>query len=128
MQRMKKVSVTGNYKLSHIQTLCCSSNLMSSFSPEEVRAVHFQPLMAARVKFLKSTLEAAIGGIEEMEKKTGEMPDNLKEKMGMGYDEEIDSDSPEDMKNFLLEVLSSTLRSAFFCLYSLSFVSISAQR
>ena len=68
--------------------------------------------MAARVKFLKSTLEAAIGGIEEMEKKTGEMPDNLKEKMGMGYDEEIDSDSPEDIKNFLLEVLSSALRSA----------------
>ena len=84
--------------------------------------------MAARVKFLKSTLEAAIGGIEEMEKKTGEMPDNLKEKMGMGYDEEIDSDSPEDMKNFLLEVLSSTLRSAFFCLYSLSSFSISARR
>ena len=85
---------------------------MSRFSPEEVRAVHFQPLMAARVKFLKSTLEAAIGGIEEMERKTGEMPENLKEKMGMGYDEEIDSDSPEDMKNFLIEVLSSTLRSA----------------
>ena len=82
------------------------------FSPEEVRAFHFQPLMAARVKFLKSTLEAVIGGIEEMEKKTGEMPDNIKQKMGMGYDEEIDSDSPEDMKNFLIEVLSSTLRSA----------------
>ena len=82
------------------------------FSPEEVRAVHFQPLMAARVKFLKSTLEAVIGGIEEMEKKTGEMPDNIKQKMGMGYAEEIDSDSPEDMKNFLIEVLSSTLRSA----------------
>ena len=82
------------------------------FSPEEVRAVHFQPLMAARVKFLKSTLEAVIGGIEEMEEKTGDMPDNLKQKMGMGYDEEIDSDSPEDMKNFLIEVLSSTLRSA----------------
>ena len=82
------------------------------FSPEEVRAVHFQPLMAARVKFLKSTLEAVIGGIEEMEEKTGDMPDNLKQKMGMGYDEEIDSDSPEDMKNFLIEVLSSTLRLA----------------
>lgn len=84
---------------------------LSRFSPEEVRAVHFQPLMAARVKFLKSTLEAVIKGIEEMEKKTGEMPDNLKQKMGMGYDEEIDSDSPEDMKKFLIEVLSSTLRS-----------------
>ena len=82
------------------------------FSPEEVRAVHFQPLMAARVKFLKSTLEAVIGGIEEMEEKTGDMPDNLKQKMGMGYDEEIDSDSPDDMKKFLIEVLSSTLRSA----------------
>ena len=81
------------------------------FSPEEVRAIHFQPLMAARVKFLKSTLEAVIGGIEEMEKKTGEMPDNLKQKMGMGY-EEIDSDSPEDMKKFLIEVLSYTLRLA----------------
>ena len=82
------------------------------FSPEEVRAVHFQPLMAARVKFLKSTLEAVIGGIEEMEEKTGDMPDNLKQKMGMGYDEEIDSDSPEDMKKFLIEVLSYTLRLA----------------
>ena len=38
------------------------------FSPEEVRAVHFQPLMAARVKFLKSTLEAVIGGIEKLER------------------------------------------------------------
>ena len=85
---------------------------MPRFSPEEVRAVHFQPLMAARVKFLKSTLEAVIGGIEEMEEKTGDMPDNLKQKMGMGYDEEIDSDSPEDMKKFLIEVLSSTLRLA----------------
>ena len=111
---MKKVSVTGNYKLSHIQTLSCSSNLMSSFSPEEVRAVHFQPLMAARVRFLKKTLEAVIGGIEEMEKKTGEMPDNLKQKMGMGYDAEIDSDSPEDMRKFLIEVLGSTMRSLHY--------------
>ena len=120
------MSVTGKYKLSVSQSLSSSPSL-SRFSPEEVRAVHFQPLMAARVKFLKSTLEAAIGGIEEMEKKTGEMPDNLKEKMGMGYDEEIDSDSPEDMKNFLLEVLSSTLRSAFFCLYPFICLHFSAE-
>ena len=99
---------------SHIQTLSCSSNLMSRFSPEEVRAVHFQPLMAARVRFLKITLEAVISGIEEMEKKTGEMPDNLKQKMGMGYDSEIDSDSPEDMRKFLIEVLGSTMRSLHY--------------
>ena len=108
---MKKVSVTGNYKLSQVQTLSCSPYVTSRFSPEEVRAVHFQPLMATRVRFLKNTLEAVIGGIEEMEKKTGEMPDNLKQKMGMGYDAEIDSDSPEDMRKFLIEVLGSTMRS-----------------
>ena len=109
---MKKVSVPGNYKLSHIQPLSCSPYVMSRFSPEEVRAVHFQPLMATRVRFLKNTLEAVIAGIEEMEKKTGEMPDNIKQKMGMGYDAEIDSDSPEDMRKFLIEVLGSTMRSS----------------
>ena len=75
-----------------------------------MRAVHFQPRMAAEVKFLKTTLEAIIDGIEEMEKKTGDMPDNIKEKLGMAFDEEIDTDTPEDMKKFLIDTLSSTLR------------------
>ena len=36
--------------------------------------------------------------------------DNIKEKLGMAFDEEIDTDTPEDMKKFLIDTLGTILR------------------
>ena len=90
------------------RTFVGSSN--DRFSPEEVRAIFFQPLMVEQVRFLKRSLESAIDGMEEMERKTAGMAEHLKEKLGMMRDEEIDNDTAAEMKTFLNTALSSVIR------------------
>ena len=75
-----------------------------------MRAIFFQPLMLEQVRFLKRSLESAIDGMEEMERKTDGMAEHLKEKLGMMRDEEIDNDSAAEMKTFLNSALSSVIR------------------
>ena len=96
--------------LLHLTLSLADERECDRFSPEEVRAIFFQPLMIEKIKFLKNTLTAAIDGLEEIERKAGDMPEHMKSQFGMSMDEELDNDSAEDMKNYLNEVLDSALR------------------
>ena len=66
--------------------------------------------MVEKVEFLKSSLTAAIDGLVEIEAKARDMPEHMKSLHGMEEDEELDRDSPEDLKKFLAEALDSILR------------------
>ena len=82
---------------------------MCRYCPEEIRAVFFQPLMFEKITFLKNSLNAAIDGLEEMEKKTAGVADHLKAKLGLEYDQDIDEDTTEDMKKYLLDLVDSII-------------------
>merc|ERR1712183_1182071 len=81
----------------------------SRFCPHELRATVFDPLMLHKIKFLRTTLKAAIAGLEELEQKTLDVPESMKEKLGLNVGEEEDNDTPGEMRNFLLEQLDSIL-------------------
>ena len=66
--------------------------------------------MVDTLKTVKNNLVAAIDGLEEMEAKTGDIPEQMKVKLGM-KDEDVPDDSPEEMKRYLGEVLDSALSS-----------------
>ena len=82
----------------------------SKFCPHELRATVFDPLMLRKVKFLRRTLEAAIEGLEELEQKTMDVPESMKEKLGLNVDEDEDNDTTGEMRDFLLEQLDSIIR------------------
>ena len=63
--------------------------------------------MLEKITFLKNSLNAAIDGLEEMEKKTAGVADHLKAKLGLEYDQDIDEDTTEDMKKYLLDLVDS---------------------
>ena len=82
---------------------------MCRYCPEEIRAVFFQPLMFEKIQFLRNSLNAAIDGLEEMEKKTAGVPEHLKAKLGLEFDKDIDEDTTEDMKKYLLDLVDSII-------------------
>ena len=82
----------------------------SRFCPHELRATVFDPLMLRKVKFLRSTMEAAIDGLEELEQKTMDVPESMKEKLGLNDVEDEDNDTTGEMREFLLEQLDSIIR------------------
>ena len=63
--------------------------------------------MYEKITFLKNSLNAAIDGLEEMEQKTAGVADHLKAKLGLEYDQDIDEDTTEDMKKYLLDLVDS---------------------
>jgi len=81
----------------------------SKFCPHELRATVFDPLMMKNIKFLRTTLEAAIDGLEELEQKTMDVPESMKEKLGLNVGEEEDNDTTGEMRSFLLEQLDSIM-------------------
>ena len=64
--------------------------------------------MVRKITFIRKTLEAAIDGLEELEQKTADVPDSMKEKLGINS-EDGDDDTTEEMKSFLMEQLDSIL-------------------
>ena len=80
----------------------------SRFCPQELRATVFDTLMVRKITFIRKTLEAAIDGLEELEQKTADVPDSMKEKLGINS-EDGDDDTTEEMKSFLMEQLDSIL-------------------
>ena len=82
----------------------------SKFCPHELRATVFDPLMLKKIKFLRTTLEAAIAGLEELEQKTLDVPESMKEKLGLNVGEDEDNETTREMRDFLLEQLDSILR------------------
>ena len=82
----------------------------SRFSPHELRATVFDPLMMKKVKFLRTTLEAAIDGLEELEQKTMDVPESMKEKLGLNVGEDEENDTTGEMRSFLLDQLDSIIR------------------
>ena len=82
----------------------------SKFCPHELRATVFDPLMMKNIKFLRTTLEAAIDGLEELEQKTMDVPESMKAKLGLNVGEEEDNDTTGEMRSFLLEQLDSIMR------------------
>ena len=91
----------------------------SRFSPHELRATVFDPLMMKKVKFLRTTLEAAIDGLEELEQKTMDVPDSMKEKLGLNAEDE-DNDTTGEMRSFLLDQLDSIIRKVSILVTTLS--------
>jgi len=81
----------------------------SRFSPHELRATVFDPLMMKKVKFLRTTLEAAIDGLEELEQKTMDVPESMKEKLGLNVGEDEENDTTGEMRSFLLDQLDSII-------------------
>ena len=83
----------------------------SKFCPQELRATVFDPLMMKKIKFLRTTLEAAIDGLEELEQKTMDVPESMKEKFGLNIaEDDEDNATTGEMRNFLLEQLDSIIR------------------
>jgi len=80
----------------------------SKFCPEELRATVFDSLMMKKIKFIRTTLEAAIDGLEELEQKTKDVPESMKEKLGLNVEDD-DNDTTEEMRVFLVEQLDSVL-------------------
>ena len=76
----------------------------SKFCPEELRATVFDSLMIKKITFIRTTLEAAIDGLEELEQKTGDVPESMKEKLGLNVKDD-DNDTAEEMRNFLVDQL-----------------------
>ena len=87
------------------------SSECSKFCPHELRATVFDPAMMKKIKFLRTTLEAAIDGLEELEQKTMDVPESMKEKLGLNIaEDDEDNTTTGEMRNFLLEQLDSILR------------------
>ena len=83
----------------------------SKFCPHELRATVFDPAMMKKIKFLRTTLEAAIDGLEELEQKTMDVPESMKEKLGLNIaEDDEDNTTTGEMRNFLLEQLDSIIR------------------
>ena len=80
----------------------------SKFCPEELRATVFDSLMMKKIKFIRTTLDAAIDGLEELEHKTKDVPESMKEKLGLNVEDD-DNDTTEEMRVFLVEQLDSVL-------------------
>ena len=80
----------------------------SKFCPEELRATVFDSLMMKKIKFIRTTLDAAIDGLEELEQKTKDVPESMKEKLGLNVEDD-DNDTTEEMRVFLVEQLDSVL-------------------
>ena len=80
----------------------------SKFSPEQLRATVFDSLMIKKITFIRNTLEAAIDGLEELEQKTLDVPESMKEKLGLNVKDD-DNDTTEEMRNFLVEQLDFIL-------------------
>jgi len=83
-------------------------NECGRFCPDEVRAVLYQPMMLEKITQLKDYLGKTIDGLQALEEKTGEIPQAMKAKLGM-EDDEIDNDTPEEMRQYLANILDSTL-------------------
>merc|ERR1712198_89715 len=83
-------------------------NECGRFCPDEVRAVLYQPMMLEKITQLKDYLGKTIDGLQALEEKTGEIPQAMKAKLGM-EDDEIDNDTPEEMRQYLARILDSTL-------------------
>jgi len=83
-------------------------NECGRFCPDEVRAVLYQPMMLEKITQLKDYLGKTIDGLQALEEKTGEIPQAMKAKLGL-EDDEIDNDTPEEMRQYLANILDSTL-------------------
>ena len=66
--------------------------------------------MMKKIKFLRATLEAAIDGLEELEEKTMDVPESMKEKLGLNVVDEDNNDTTGEMRTFLLDHLDSIIR------------------
>ena len=84
----------------------------SRFCPHELRATVFDPLMLKKIKFLRSAVEAAIDGLEELEQKTMDVPESMKEKLGLKVVDEDKNATAEEMRSFLLDNLDFIIRQA----------------
>ena len=82
----------------------------SRFSPHELRATVFDPLMLKKIKFLRAALEAAIDGLEELEQKTMDVPESMKEKLGLNDVDEDKNATAGEMRSFLLDHLDFIIR------------------
>jgi len=65
-------------------------------------------MMLEKITQLKDYLGKTIDGLQALEEKTGEIPQAMKAKLGM-EDDEIDNDTPEEMRQYLANILDSTL-------------------
>ena len=82
----------------------------SRFCPHELRATVFDPLMLKKIKFLRAALEAAIDGLEELEQKTMDVPESMKEKLGLNDVDEDKKATAGEMRSFLLDHLDFIIR------------------
>ena len=82
----------------------------SRFSPHELRATVFDPLMLKKINFLRAALEAAIDGLEELEQKTMDVPESMKEKLGLNDVDEDKNATAGEMRSFLLDHLDFIIR------------------
>jgi len=78
------------------------------FCPEDLRAAVFSPKLKRRVDFLQKTMNAAIDGLQTLQKKSSVLPDDLKTQMGVKLDGE--KGGPENLKIQLNDLIGQLLR------------------